>query len=343
VNPDHPAGLWSTPGFSIARNVVDHLSIHKFPPLSPGVKSDDISARPPLRLAGPLLALALLILIFDNLVILWMGGKLPFGSRRALVSILVLLMTGFAGGIANPARAGDIERFSAIEQTRLAYVTTGNLAVDQMSEAGLSGLSRELYLRTTVEPGTPQAIDLETDDINAVSLLYWPVLEQVSISEAVVTKLNTYMKNGGMLVLDTQDGGLRATTSGGTDPALASLFTRIDIPSLRPVPTDHVLTKAYYLIQAFPGRYAGNKVWVEADRNGFSLDGVSSLVIGANDWAAAWAINDNGKPLAGLSGEVDNQREMARRFGINLVMYVLAGNYKADQVHIPALLERLEK
>ena len=35
------------------------------------------------------------------------------------------------------------------------------------------------------------------------------------------------------------------------------------------------------------------------------------------------------------------QREMAFRVGINIVMYALTGNYKADQVHVPALLERL--
>jgi hypothetical protein len=26
---------------------------------------------------------------------------------------------------------------------------------------------------------------------------------------------------------------------------------------------------------------------------------------------------------------------------VNLIMYVLTGNYKSDQVHVPALLERL--
>jgi hypothetical protein len=35
------------------------------------------------------------------------------------------------------------------------------------------------------------------------------------------------------------------------------------------------------------------------------------------------------------------QREMAFRVGVNIVMYALTGNYKADQVHAPALLERL--
>jgi hypothetical protein len=41
----------------------------------------------------------------------------------------------------------------------------------------------------------------------------------------------------------------------------------------------------------------------------------------------------------GRAGE--RQREMAIRFGINLVMYVLTGNYKSDQVHVPALLDRM--
>jgi hypothetical protein len=43
----------------------------------------------------------------------------------------------------------------------------------------------------------------------------------------------------------------------------------------------------------------------------------------------------------GYAGE--QQREYAYRFGINLMMYVLTGNYKSDQVHVPALLERLGK
>ena len=35
------------------------------------------------------------------------------------------------------------------------------------------------------------------------------------------------------------------------------------------------------------------------------------------------------------------QREFAFRSGVNIVMYTLTGNYKADQVHVPALIERL--
>ena len=72
-------------------------------------------------------------------------------------------------------------------------------------------------------------------------------------------------------------------------------------------------------------------------------DGVTPVVIGSNDWAAAWATQDNGQPMfpvgRGIAGE--RQREMAVRFGVNLLMYAMTGNYKSDQVHVPALLDRL--
>ena len=37
----------------------------------------------------------------------------------------------------------------------------------------------------------------------------------------------------------------------------------------------------------------------------------------------------------------ERQRDWAFRAGVNIVMYALTGNYKADLVHMPALLERL--
>jgi hypothetical protein len=65
-------------------------------------------------------------------------------------------------------------------------------------------------------------------------------------------------------------------------------------------------------------------------------------VVGNADWAAAWAVDESGNHLAPVSGgDAWRQREMAYRFGVNLVMYALTGNYKSDQVHVPALLERL--
>lgn len=345
VSEAHPAGLWSNGQFSLARNVLDNLVISNFPDVTDTVTVGQMDDTATIRFAGYLLALALILLIIDNLLILILSGKIPTFKRSSKMAI-VFVTLGFASSfmfIPKPAIAEQVDPFKIIEQTRLAYVTTNNAATDRLSHAGLKGLSRELYLRTTVEPHEPVAINLEADDLNVILLLYWPLLGEVELSDKAITKLNTYLRNGGMLVIDTQDAGLRALSANGVDPALKSLFSQIDIPALRQVPKDHVLTRAYYLIESFPGRYAGAPLWVEADRKGSSLDGVSSLVIGSNDWAAAWAIDDEGRPMAGLSADIDNQREMATRFGINLVMYVLAGNYKADQVHIPTLLERLQQ
>jgi hypothetical protein len=134
---------------------------------------------------------------------------------------------------------------------------------------------------------------------------------------------------------------------------LQRIAAGLDIPPLEPVPADHVLTRTFYLLGDFPGRYQGGTVWVEAApadaerAEGMPFrnlnDGVTPVVIGANDWAAAWAVDDDGMPLlpVGRGSTGERQREIALRFGINLIMHVLSGNYKSDQVHVPALLERL--
>ena len=112
----------------------------------------------------------------------------------------------------------------------------------------------------------------------------------------------------------------------------------------RQVPADHVLTRSYYLIQSFPGRYENRPLWIEAtgaaDKSERRGDGVSRLFVGDADYLAAWAIDERGRPLFSVDGG-DVQREYSIRFGVNLVIYILTGNYKEDQVHIPALLERL--
>jgi hypothetical protein len=70
-------------------------------------------------------------------------------------------------------------------------------------------------------------------------------------------------------------------------------------------------------------------------------DGVSPILVTGNDFAGAWAIDDGGSYMFQTVPADPGQREYAYRAGVNIVMYVLTGNYKADQVHIPALLERL--
>jgi hypothetical protein len=161
--------------------------------------------------------------------------------------------------------------------------------------------------------------------------------------------VDAFMKQGGLIVF------IRSATTRPDSPAparnqaLTRLIGQLDVPPLEPVPENHVLTKSFYLMRDFPGRWDGGTLWVEAepeneaDRSERSrrTDGVSSIVVTSNDFASAWALDDGDRPLYATVPGGEVQREMAFRAGVNLVMYALTGNYKADQVHLPALLERL--
>lgn len=308
-------------------------------------------ARPEVPLAGYLLALAALALMIDVLATLALGGRLV--RAAAFVGALALLPVP-------PAHAEDAPLdpriLEATESVVLAHVISGDGRVDEIAEAGLRGLSEALFRRTSVEPAAPMAVNPETDELAVFPFLYWPVIETSPIpSPDAFTRLNRYLRSGGLILFDTRDAEIARLTTGTTPAArrLQAIASGLDVPPLEPVPSDHVLTRTFYLLGDFPGRHTGATVWVEAAppdavrAEGMPFrnlnDGVTPVVIGAHDWAAAWAVDESGMPMLqvgrGMTG--DRQRELALRFGINLVMHVLSGNYKSDQVHVPALLERL--
>ena len=235
-------------------------------------------------------------------------------------------------------------------QTRLAYVITGDSAIDDVSRKGLMGLSLIIRDRTSIDPGDPTGINIENDELTFFPVIYWPVRADAAVpSDATLARMDTYMKNGGTIFFDLrEDGAGIDALSGGpaaSGEALRRMLAKLDIPPLEPVPESHVLTKSFYLLDRFPGRYADGKLWVErSDSEGAASsnsDGVSTVIIGSNDYAAAWAMDENGEALFASVPGTDRQREFAVRTGINIIMYALTGNYKADQVHVPALLERL--
>ena len=252
-----------------------------------------------------------------------------------------------------PARS-DMAAIKATSKVTFAYIVTGDATADEASRRGIVGLNRELIKRTSVEPGEPSAVNIETDEIAFFPVLYWPVLPNARpLSAAVLAKIDAYMKQGGMIIFDTKDYGQGMPTgfnlSGDGATPLQRMLGSLDIPRLEPVPEHHVLTKSFYLLRSFPGRWEGGQLWVEAEvprdsdqgRQARRVDGVSSILITSNDLASAWAVDDVSRPIYPVVPGGERQREYAFRFGINIIMYVLTGNYKADQVHVPALLERL--
>ena len=348
VGPSHPPGYYGTDAARRALNLAPALeTLTAIGPLPQGIARAALAGGRAVDLTHWLLAAALVLGLIDLAAALALRGFLrpALGAAASLLALAVML-PGTPSAQAD--EAADAFAIEASRETRFAYVLTGAADVDAMSAAGLVGLTRFIAQRTAVEAAPPMGVDLERDALVFFPLVYWPVTsEQAELSPAAVEKIGLYMKNGGMLVIDTQDHGEGMAPSqtesvrlGAATRRLRQVLRNLDVPALAPVPPQHVLTKSFYLIQSFPGRWAGGTVWVEerSERDGES---VSSLVVGANDWAAAWAIDATGRPLAATVPGGERQREAAFRFGTNLVMYALSGNYKADQVHVPAILERL--
>lgn len=332
--PRHPPGLYGQGGGTVAVNLAPALGrpVALEPPT--GVMRTALDARANERdLRPPLLVAALALLLLDLLVALRLRGLL--GAGAAMVAGLMLVPEI----LVPDARAADAYALKAGLQTRLAYVRTGDGGVDGKSAAGLAALSRVIGERSTASLGEPMAVDLEADPVLFFPLIYWPVTAtQPPPSARAADKLNAYMRAGGLVVIDT---GAQADATGlGDEARLRALTGELAMPPLAQMGEEHVLTRSFYLLKEMPGRYAGGAVWV-ADGQAPGNDGVSPVVVGGNDWAGAWAADKAGRPLFATVPGGERQRELAYRFGVNLVMYALTGNYKADQVHVPAIMERL--
>ena len=220
--------------------------------------------------------------------------------------------------------AKDKAAIEATSKVTLAYVLSGDRETDETSRAGLQGLGRVLETRTAVEPGEPAAVDITKDEIAFYPVLYWPVLASAeALPDPIIAKIDAYMKEGGLIIFDTRDygqGGSSTLPLAGKDgTALERLLSKLDVPPLEPVPENHVVTKSFYLLRSFPGRWDDGQLWVEAipheDNEAHKArvsDGVTSIMITSNDLAAAWALDDRGRPLYPLR----SGRRIATRDGV---------------------------
>jgi len=372
---EHPPGLYGPPDAMIAVNALnpgDKVPAADYAGLN--VKLSPLVAAEPIDLRPWLVALALALFIIDSLASLWLAGVFNKGARRPAAAALLVLgllsaygfslaMTptqAIAASSAAPASEPTKpvtenltqDQLQSVLFTRLAYVKTGDSQVDQTSQEGLLSLSRTLASRTSLTPGYPIGVDPAHDELAFYPLLYWPIVASAGKpSPAALAKISAFMKQGGTIIFDTRD-ALTARPDGPSSPenqTLKQMLQGLDIPELEPIPADHVVTKTFYLLNNFVGRYTNGQTWIEAlppapqgeTRPARSGDGVSPIIITSNDLAAGWASDQTGEALYSLMPGGRRQHEIALRGGVNLVMYTLTGNYKADQVHVRDLLERL--
>lgn len=366
--PDHPPGYYGPSGAARALNLITARTVLKPLRTIEGSAVSGYTLKKPMALEPWLYLAAIALFAADILALLVLSGGFRLRRRAAATSAAILLALALLPGPSDSASAQDTPAPAAAPQTttapasaddfalkaslqtHLAYVVTGDPEIDRTSEEGLSGLSKVLRARTALEPAEPMGVDIDKDELAFFPILYWPVREDASpLSDATLAKVDAFMKQGGLIVFDTRDHETGFSGTGTQAKALNRLIGQLDIPPLEPVPESHVLTKSFYLMRSFPGRWDGGALWVEAEpvdeaersERSRRTDGVSSIVITSNDFAGAWALDESNRPIYPTVPGGEVQREMAFRAGVNLVMYALTGNYKADQVHVPALLERL--
>ncbi|MEX0345519.1 MAG: DUF4159 domain-containing protein [Rhizobiaceae bacterium] len=364
VTIDNPPGFYGSSEGVVAHNLLDESStFERIVKPSRDILVTDIryGFDEQRDLKGLLFIVAVVLLALDTLAVFWISGvftrrSFSRGAAAAILMLAVFLVatdSQQATAQTTDAKPGDLEAIDAISQTRIAYVLTGDSAVDSISRAGIEGLNRFLIQKTALEPGRPAGVDIAVDELSFYPIIYWPVDPDAPMpSQTAIGRIDAYMQQGGTVLFDTRDQYASGFGQAGATPAtlrLREILANLNVPPLEPVPSDHVLTKSFYILRQFPGRYADAPLWVEAsleaenseNRPVRTGDGVSPIMITAADFAGAWAIDQSGRPMFPTVPANPMQRVYAFRSGVNIMMYMLTGNYKSDQVHLPILLERL--
>src|SRR5262249_24362943 len=154
------------------------------------------------------LVTVLLMLLLDAVIVfLLAGGLARLGIRRAaaLIAAGIFLTAlsandGFAQQKPRTPPVNNEFALRALLQTRLAYVLSGDSQIDNVSRAGLEGLSTFLGQRTALEPADPIAVDVSRDELSFFPMLYWPISPTTAKpNAATLARIDSYMKQGGTI------------------------------------------------------------------------------------------------------------------------------------------------
>lgn len=319
-SPRQPPGLYGDAAGAKAFNLGDTLSPlwrAKIPSgalIEPYVQADTRDFQ------APLILIALFLLMLDALAVLRLRGF-------ALLFVALLAST--------PVQATEDHGLY------LAYIETGDAETDRLSHNGLTRLGEVINIRTSARVQGAKGINPERETLSFYPLVYWPLTgKSFGLSLTALKNVQDYIAHGGIVFFDTRDA--RFDGEGPGTRTLRALTRELQLPELTLMPKDHILTRSFYLLDQTPGRFANGGLWVEKEPDA-RHDGVVSVVIGSNDWAAAWSVDEEDRARYAIEPGGELQREMAYRFGVNLAMVALTGNYKSDQVHVPFILERIGK
>ena len=228
--------------------------------------------------------------------------------------------------------------------TFLAYIKIEDTKINNISENGLETIRNLLITRTSINPKGVKGLDIKSDYIYSYPFIYWPLTKNLLIiRKPEIIKIKNYLNNGGIFFFDIIGFSRKnLNLKEKKFKEIRNFLNEIGVNELSIIPKGHTLTKSFYLLNKFPGKWDNKILFVESSNLKYK-DGVNSIILGFNDWAKAWALDNNNLPLFPVVPGGERQRELSYRFGINIAMYALTGNYKSDQIHSKSILKRLSK
>jgi hypothetical protein len=198
----------------------------------------------------------------------------------------------------------------------------------------LRRLAWEVDKRTSIE------VNLEPKEVRLSDqmLFHYPFLflngdkAFTPLPASDIERLHRFLIYGGFLLIDSADPRADSGFDKSVRQLMRSLFPSLPLKKLKP---EHTVYKSFYLLNRPVGRVA-SVPYLE----GVEQDGRTMVLYSQNDLSGAWARDNFGQWEFGVYPGGQRQRELAIRWGINIIMYILCIDYKADQVHIPFILKR---
>ena len=332
---NNPPGQYENNQISIVLNLSTNINQNKTEKTNPSVLSN-YSFKNTKDLSSTILKVILSMFIIDILIIIMIKNNVIFSkffTKRNNLIVFILFSLTFI----------KLDSLVASE-TFLAYIKIEDTQINNISENGLETIRNLLITRTSINPKGVIGLDIKSDYIYSYPFIYWPLTKNLlSIKKPEIIKIKNYLNNGGILFFDII--GFSRKNLNLKEKKFKEIrffLNEIGANELSIIPKGHTLTKSFYLLNKFPGKWDNRILFVENSNLQYK-DGVSSIILGFNDWAKAWASDINNLPLFPVVPGGERQRELSYRFGINIAMYALTGNYKSDQIHSKSILKRLSK
>jgi len=241
-------------------------------------------------------------------------------SRRAVLGAMA------ASSLIGP----DAWALGAASQVDIAELAIPGASIHRA--AAWQRLLFELIQTTSVE-ANPETVQIAPEDPNLFAHPFTVLIGRDALppmSDDGVEQLRRYVSYGGFLFFDDASGSRDGPFAQSVRALCRQLFpTR----PMTPLPGDHSLYRAFFLLERPVGRVAVSEVL-----EGVTRGPVTPIVYCPNDLSGALHRGEDGRDRFPVVPNGELQRREAVKLGVNLVMYSLTSNYKHDQAHVLELM-----